>query len=611
MPGKKRGFFLLPLIITIAVVLAIWGGQQLTVAVGGSVYAPSPPTGLAVTDPGTGEFLVLRWNPSPDAETQEITYRIYRAVSDNVYGPTDGSYKFLDETPETTYTDTTVSRDVYYFYRVTAVDQDDNESSPSAPASTTATDVTAPETPQSFRAVELDTGHDVELRWEANRESDLAGYQLYRATEPQGPFELEIIGPGETSFRDSGLAQGQSYYYYMIALDEDGNASGPTSIVSVRPRQAVRAEFDEPDARTPAHLFIQPDCSAVFLNVPGDRILVRARAIDESGDPVPLAGTIRFAAAFGEFRHPVVTGANTAEATFTADELGEGEIAVEYYPPGAEQPTVVDTTIVRALEWHIALSASGNQTTTGADDITLSVSVTDQSGRPVTDWQAQVVFETMTSPAVEKGKDKDKRHPGRWHGRAHANIVKNGQKSGVSAGRPDENGQIEAQWVASTVPGTTRVRAVLYYDDLRGPESPPKRVEASNSCRVEVEPGPARYVGFEPGSIPSTGKKHRVSVRAFDAFGNATEDWDDLKIQVQVPRGVPAVFSSDNGKTWHEPETWVPVEPNADLLVRLTGKDLPGDLCILTTQAEGTALEPPPGVPQVNLPLRVEKGKEK
>lgn len=404
MPEKKRGFFLLPLIITIAVVLAIWGGQQLTMAVGESVYAPSPPTGLAVTDPGTGEFLALRWNPNPEPD---VTYRIYRAVSDGSF-PADDAYQRIGETAETAYTDTTVSRDVYYFYRVTAVDRDGNESSPSAPASTIATDVTAPGTPQNFRAVELDTGHDVELRWEANRESDLAGYQLYRASEPQGPFELEIIGPGETSFRNSGLIQGQRYYYYLIALDEDGNASGPTPTVSVRPRQAVRAQFEQEDARTPVHLFIQPDCSAVFLNVPGDRILVRARATDENGDPVPLTGTIRFAAAFGRFRDPAVTGTGTAEATFTADQTGSGEIAVEYYPPGAEEPVLADTANVRALEWHLSsLSASGDETTTGANDITLSVSVTDQGGRPVSDWQAQVVFETVASPdPAEKAKQK-------------------------------------------------------------------------------------------------------------------------------------------------------------------------------------------------------------
>lgn len=549
MLGKKRGF-LLPLIITLAVALAVWGGQRLT-AVGEDVY-----------DPGAA-----------NGETQATA---------TVDGATYGA--------ETAGGDTSVTE-------------------------TVGEDVYPPSPPQGFRGIEGDTGHDVTLKWAPNTESDLAGYQLYRATHQGGPWELvQILATGETSFRDTGLTQGEWYYYYLVALDTGGNASEPTPTVAVQPRQAVRVEFEQRDAQSPTAIFIQPDCSAVFLNVPGDRILVRARATDESGDPVPLAGTIRFAAAFGNFRDPAVTGTGTAEATFTADQTGSGEIAVEYYPPGAEEPALADTANVRALEWHLSsLSASGNRTTTGADDISLSVSVTDHNGRPVADWQAQVVFETVASPdPTEKAKHKPEKGErghgvGRWQGRAHANIIQNGRQSGVSAGRPDENGQLEARWVASTLPGTTRVRAVLYYNDLRGPEFPPKRVETSNACTVKVVPGPARYVGFDPGSVPVTGEEQRVTVRAFDAFGNVTEDWGDLKIQVQVPQGVPAAFSPDGGETWYEPGTWVPVKPGDELLVRLTGENLPADRSVLTTQAEGSTLAPPPDVPQVNLPLRVEE----
>ncbi|MDI6631496.1 MAG: hypothetical protein AB1507_08975 [Bacillota bacterium] len=549
MLGKKRGF-LLPLIITLAVALAVWGGQRLT-AVGQDVY-----------DTGTA-----------NGETQATA---------TVDGATYGAETAEGGTPGAE----TVGEDVY-----------------------------PPSPPQGFRAIEGDTGHDATLKWEPNTEPDLAGYQLYRATHRGGPWELvQILAAGETSFEDTRLTQGERYYYYLVALDTSGNASEPAPTVSVRPRQAVRAQFEQRDARTPVHLFIQPDCSAVFLNVRGDRILVRARATDENGDPVPLAGTIRFAAAFGRFRDPAVTGTGTAEATFTADQIGSGEIAVEYYPPGAEEPALADTANVRALEWHLSsLSASGDETTTGANDITLSVSVTDHNGRPVSDWQAQVVFETLASPdPAEKAKGKPEKGKiahrfGRWQGRAHANIVQNGRQSGVSAGRPDENGQIEARWVASTVPGTTRVRVVLYYDDLRGPESPPKRVAASNVCTVKVVPGPVRYVGFDPASVPVTGEKQTVTVRAFDAFGNPTDDWGDLKVCVQMPLSVPAAFSPDSGQTWYAPGVWVPVRPNDEFLVRLTGKDFPEDRCVLTTRAEGASLKPPPGVPQVNLPLRIEE----
>lgn len=644
MPGEKR-LLLTVMAVAIAIAITVWGARYLDTAIGNAVqtaatsppapnettsapaantvtgvpFAPSsddtqppaPPTGLTVTDPGTGDRLLLQWNANTEPDL--LGYRIYRAVSAGVYAPPDDAYQRLGsamvDTTQPSFTDTSVSRDVYYFYRITAVDQSGNESLPSNPSSTFATDITPPAKPAGFKVKELDTGHDVELSWQANTEPDLAGYQLYRATSPAGPFHLiKILGQGETVFHDTDLTQGQWYYYYLVATDEKGNASQPTEVLSVQPRQAVRAEFNQENAVLPATIFIEPDSSALFLNLPGDRIRVRARAVDEKGEPVPLAGTIRFAAAFGEFRDPVITGDGTAEATFTADRHGSGEIAVEYYPEGADVPAVVDTTTVRALEWYVFLSASGNRTVTGSNDIKLTATVTDQNGQPVTDWRARVVFETVDSPTFKRFKDKH--HPGRWQGAAHANVINQGRTTGVSAGRVEENGEIKACWVASTTPGTTRVQAVLYYDDLRGPDCPPKRICASGICTVEVVPGPARYVGFDP-AIVKASREQRVTVQAFDAFGNPTTDYGDLKVWVKVPDGASASFSLNRGETWYGAESWVAVKPGDRLLIKWAKKGLPADGCILVTRAEGLTLDPPPGVPQVNLPLRIELSKNR
>ncbi|MGQ9512317.1 hypothetical protein [Thermodesulfitimonas sp.] len=245
---------------------------------------------------------------------------------------------------------------------------------------------------------------------------------------------------------------------------------------------------------------------------------------------------------------------------------------------------------------------------TGGNDIELTATVTDQNRQPVTDWQARIVFETVDSPTFKLFKDKH--HPGRWQGAAHANVMNQGRAMGVSAGRVEEHGELKALWVASTIPGTTRVQAVLSYDDLRGPECPPKRVCASNLCTTEVVPGPARYVGFEPATV-KTGREQRVTIRAFDAFGNPTTDYSDPKIWVRVPACVAAAFSSDNGETWCSSETWVEVRPGDRLLVKSPKKELPADGCILVTRTEGVTLDPPPGVPQVNLPLRVELSKSR
>ena len=652
MPGEKR-LLLAVLAITVALILTIWGGHYIATAIGSAVEEstsqenvaatdsaasgenaaapvdvnevfsfaplpidtepPAPPTGLTVTDSGNGEALLLSWNTNTEPDL--LGYRVYRAVSAGVYAPPDEAYQRLGtamvDTTQRSFTDTTVSRDVYHFYRITAVDQSGNESPPSNPSATFASDITPPAQPTGFKVIELDTGHDVEIHWLANQEPDLAGYQLYQATSPAGPFELvKIFGRNETSFTESDLTQGQWYYYYLVATDEKGNASQPTDVVSVQPRQAVRATFEQENAALPYTIFIEPDSSAIFLNVPGDRIRVRARAVDENGNQVPLAGTIRFAAAFGEFRDPVITAQGTAEATLTANRHGSGEISVEYYPPGAELPAVTDTTTIRALEWYVSLSASGSRTVTGGDDVELTATVTDQNGQPVTDWQARILFETVDTPAPLNFPEKE--HRGRWQGTAHANVVTQGRLTGISTGRVSENGDLKARWVGSTFPGVTRVRAVLFYDDLLGPQSP-KRVSVSGTTTIEVIPGPARYVGFEPGTVKLRAKKQTVTLRAFDAFGNPTTDYGNLKVWVRVPEGLRVAFSPDEGRSWHSSGSWVEVKPDTKLLLECRQEELPPEGLILLTRAQGVTLDPPPDVPQANLPLRgkTEKTKKK
>lgn len=635
MKGEKKRF-LLPLALLIAVALAMWGGRCLTVAIGTDVYGesqtgafdnfapsaadtepPAPITGLTVTDPGTGTSLILRWNANTEPDL--LGYRIYRATSaDASVPPPDGAYQRLGnamiDTQVPEYTDNTVTRDVYCFYRITAVDQSGNESAYVAPGSTLAADLSPPAVPQGLKAKELDSGEEIILEWQPNAEPDLSGYQLYRATDAAGPFELlKTLDRRETTYHEKGLVQGQWYYYYLKAVDEAGNCSDQTPVVSARPRQAVWVGFEQEDAKMPAYLFMKTDCSAMFLNIPGDRILVQVRALDENGAEIPLSGTFRFAAAFGRFKNPEVTGNGSAEATFTAQEIGGGEIAVEYYPPGAEEPALVDSCNVRALFWRISLTASGDQTITGASDISLVARVTDQNDRPVTDWEAKVVFETAVSPDplkdLFKKETPKKRRRGNWQGPAHANVVENGRRSGTALGHPGPTGEVRAQWVASTAPGTTRVRAVLYYDDLRGEEPRPKLVDISNTQTVEVIPGPARYVGFDPETISLDGKHpQRVTVQVFDAFGNPTADYgDDLKVWVQVPPNTPVTFSSDDSDTWCEQGIWLPVDIGEKLRVQSTAADLPDGLCALVTRVEGASLDPPPGVAQVNLPLIVEQ----
>jgi len=76
---------------------------------------------------------------------------------------------------------------------------------------------------------------EVKLAWDANSESDLAGYRVYRGTTAGGPYIQagDDVRAPLTTFTDAGLADGV-FYWVVTAFDEIGNESGYSNEVSQR-----------------------------------------------------------------------------------------------------------------------------------------------------------------------------------------------------------------------------------------------------------------------------------------------------------------------------------------------------------------------------------------
>jgi len=76
----------------------------------------------------------------------------------------------------------------------------------------------------------------IALFWSANTEPDLAGYILFRSTDPNLQLDRwtrltpEIYT--KTTFTDTNVETGKTYYYYVIAVDTAGNKSNPSRVVS-------------------------------------------------------------------------------------------------------------------------------------------------------------------------------------------------------------------------------------------------------------------------------------------------------------------------------------------------------------------------------------------
>lgn len=70
----------------------------------------------------------------------------------------------------------------------------------------------------------------------ANPESDIAGYNIYRSTDPnlqKGSWtKLNQTLLTRTTFQDERVESGRKYYYYITAVDQAGNVSPPSEVVS-------------------------------------------------------------------------------------------------------------------------------------------------------------------------------------------------------------------------------------------------------------------------------------------------------------------------------------------------------------------------------------------
>ncbi len=79
---------------------------------------------------------------------------------------------------------------------------------------------------------------EVTLTWDANTESDLAGYRVYVGTV-SGVYGPPIDVGNVTTYKVTNLSEGQTYFFGVKAYDTSGNESGFSSEVSTTVAQLV------------------------------------------------------------------------------------------------------------------------------------------------------------------------------------------------------------------------------------------------------------------------------------------------------------------------------------------------------------------------------------
>ncbi len=182
---------------------------------------PSPPTGLAAT-PSSGQ-IALAWNPSSGA----TSYRVKRAT---VSG---GPYGVIKTLTSTSYTDTGVANGTTYYYVVSAVNSGGESSNSSE------VNATPPVPPPSPPAGLAATPSSVQIALAWNPSSGATSYRVKRATVSGGPYGV-IATPTSTSYTDTSVTSGTTYYYVVSAVNSAGESNN-SSEVNATPQVLVPA----------------------------------------------------------------------------------------------------------------------------------------------------------------------------------------------------------------------------------------------------------------------------------------------------------------------------------------------------------------------------------
>jgi len=198
-----------------------------------------PPTGLSVTQ--REKEIELDWQPPATNESgtgpaNVAGYNLYRQKGETVIKLNDAPLS------ETRFVDRSFEFGAEYRYFVRALSLLPGnanlaaaiESNESEPLVHTPKDTFPPVAPGPVTIASI--GGIVSLFWPLNQETDIAGYNLYRAESEQTPEQQWIkLNPQlhkTASFRDERVQVGRQYFYRITAVDVYGNESPRSETVN-------------------------------------------------------------------------------------------------------------------------------------------------------------------------------------------------------------------------------------------------------------------------------------------------------------------------------------------------------------------------------------------
>ncbi|MDR1215910.1 MAG: fibronectin type III domain-containing protein [Treponema sp.] len=179
---------------------------------GSQSTVPSVPTGITATAVSSSSITVS-WS----AVSGATGYRIYWATSSS------GSYSQKESVTSTSFTDTGLSANTPYYYKVSAYNSSGESGQSNYYSATTSSSTpsgSAPSVPTNVTATAVSSS-SITVNWSSV--SGATGYHIYWATSSSGSYsQKESVT--STSFTDTGLSANTPYYYKVSAYNDSGES---------------------------------------------------------------------------------------------------------------------------------------------------------------------------------------------------------------------------------------------------------------------------------------------------------------------------------------------------------------------------------------------------
>lgn len=177
--------------------------------------APAAPTGLTATAASSSQ-INLSWTASSGA----TSYNVLRATTSG------GPYSTVATgVTTTTYSDTGLTASTTYYYVVQAVNGVGTSGNSNEASATTQAAATVPAAPTALTATAARKAGKISLSWTQSTGSGLTNNKVYRGTTTGGPYSLVATISPTTSYNDSGLTSGTTYYYVVTAVNSAGESA--------------------------------------------------------------------------------------------------------------------------------------------------------------------------------------------------------------------------------------------------------------------------------------------------------------------------------------------------------------------------------------------------